>query len=202
MSVSTTYESLISVSRISQIANNCFTSGMDMHEIRRENLLELKGGMTLEALAVKIGTNAAYLSQILSPNMKGEIGSRLARRTEKAFERERGWLDHLHRKELSRYAISVGEVLDRQGLSPDEQERLASHLVNHIFALRGLMFDRRKPSSSTEPYPGDRRLNPFRPHSLGDTITFPKVDDLGPPSAGSKPPLKPTPRGSAGKRKK
>lgn len=47
-------------------------------------------------LAVKIGTNPAYLSQILSPNIKANLGHELARRIERCLELPFGWMDVPH----------------------------------------------------------------------------------------------------------
>lgn len=80
-----------------QLTNEDFARGMDISEIRRRNLLQLKGDETLVVFSKKVGTSAAYICQILSPNMRGEVGNRFARQIEKYLGLERGWMDHSHK---------------------------------------------------------------------------------------------------------
>lgn len=67
---------------------------MDIKEIRRANMVLLKGDGSLEALAEKVGTAATYLSQI---NTGGRaMGAALARQFEKKLRKPRGWMDAMH----------------------------------------------------------------------------------------------------------
>lgn len=84
---------------ISQTDKKLLNEGMDVKEIRRENLRALLNEFgTATALASAAGTDAAYLSQIKSTKTKREIGDNLARRLEKAANKDRGWMDQLHRQ--------------------------------------------------------------------------------------------------------
>lgn len=93
-------QGLISNMLISQKAKAVFNWRMDIKEIRRANLRLLIVEFGTQAkLAVASGTEAAYISQILSDKTKREIGDDLARRLEKASKKPHGWLDHSHTEE-------------------------------------------------------------------------------------------------------
>lgn len=70
-------------------------AAMDIKEIRRENLKALLAECygSQKALADKVGTAPAYISQILAENGKRNVGDELARKAEAAFNRPRGWMD-------------------------------------------------------------------------------------------------------------
>ena len=84
---------------ISLGANARFHERMDVKEIRRENLAALvsKRG-SRKPLAEAIGTDPAYISQLLSDKTKADMGHQLARRIEKALGKPRGWMDRSHRE--------------------------------------------------------------------------------------------------------
>lgn len=67
-------------------------------EIRLRNLLLLieRSGMSKGALALKIETSPAYISQILSTKSKRSMGDFVARNIEIAFNMPKGWMDSLH----------------------------------------------------------------------------------------------------------
>ncbi|MDA8093714.1 MAG: LexA family transcriptional regulator [Betaproteobacteria bacterium] len=67
---------------------------MDTKQIRKLNLATLvtREG-TQEALAEKVGTDAAYLSQILGEKGKARVGDRLALKIEKAYGMVKGAMD-------------------------------------------------------------------------------------------------------------
>ncbi len=70
---------------------------MESKEIRLINLRKLlKEAKTAAWLAKTAKTSPAYISQILSPRSKGNIGDKLARKLEKATGKPKGWLDSLH----------------------------------------------------------------------------------------------------------
>lgn len=74
---------------ISQNADKANHAGMDVRNIRRANLAALvrtHGGN--KPLADAIGTDAAYISQMLSSKTKADMGHMLARRIEKAKNRK------------------------------------------------------------------------------------------------------------------
>lgn len=84
-------------SSISCGANTGFTWNMDIKQIRRSNMLALIGGeKTKAAFARKVGTEPAYISQILSTKTKADIGDVVARAIEKAYGLDYGWMDHEH----------------------------------------------------------------------------------------------------------
>lgn len=89
-----TPDSDCSISRNADKANH---AGMDVRTIRRANLAALvraHGGN--KPLADAIGTDAAYISQLLSNKTKADMGHMLARRIEKALDLEPGWMDQPH----------------------------------------------------------------------------------------------------------
>ena len=85
---------------ISANANNGFYAGMDVREIRRENLAELvRAHRGNKALADAIDTDPAYISQLLSTKTKADMGHSLARRIEQALDLPGGWMDQGHANE-------------------------------------------------------------------------------------------------------
>lgn len=82
---------------ISLRANARLHSGMDVRDIRRRNLAALvtkHGGN--KALADATGTDPAYISQLLSPRIKANLGHELARRIESRLQLPAGWMDQPH----------------------------------------------------------------------------------------------------------
>lgn len=80
---------------------SCFTkfrfNGLvDIKQIRRRNLLSLIGEGTRAAFASRVGTDPAYISQILSQKTKADVGDKLARAIEDAYRLPFGWMDHDH----------------------------------------------------------------------------------------------------------
>jgi transcriptional regulator with XRE-family HTH domain len=70
---------------------------MEIKEVRRENLRTLvHRAAGQSALARKMGTSPAYISQILSKKSRGEVGDVFARELEKAFDLEELWMDTDH----------------------------------------------------------------------------------------------------------
>lgn len=68
---------------------------MDIHEIRKSNLVSLIGKRRKGACAEKWGMSAAHLSQILSDKTSKNLGDDVARRIEAKEGLDRGWLDKL-----------------------------------------------------------------------------------------------------------
>lgn len=90
---------------------------MDASEIRRANLRALLATQrdtlpTLEAFALRVGTSAAYLSQMLGPTPSRAPGANFCRKVEEAMELDRGYLD----RDQSAAAFDV--------LSPEARELL------------------------------------------------------------------------------
>ncbi len=82
---------------ISRFANPGFNFRMDIKQIRRGNMLALiEREPSKAAFARKVGTDPAYISQILSTKTKAEVGNDLARAIEAAYELPHGWMDQEH----------------------------------------------------------------------------------------------------------
>jgi len=85
---------------------------MDVKQIRKANLHRLiaEAGTTSE-LVRRTGTNPSYLSQIVGPNGKRDVGDHLARELEGKLGKPYGWMDHDH----------------TNAVSPDEQDMLETY---------------------------------------------------------------------------
>lgn len=69
----------------------------DIKQIRRSNMLELIGREPSKvAFARNVGTDPAYISQLLSDKTHAEIGDAFARKVEKAYTLPHGWMDNVH----------------------------------------------------------------------------------------------------------
>lgn len=71
---------------------------MDATDIRLANLRAVlaryrAGGHTVEEFAYKVGTNAAYISQMLGAKAVRKPGSKFCRKVEAAMELDHGFLD-------------------------------------------------------------------------------------------------------------
>ena len=87
----------LSHASISRGANFGFHAGMDISEIRRSNLRALVrkyGGQA--KLGELVDTDPAYISQLLSPRTRADMGNRFARKVEERLNLARGWLDQPH----------------------------------------------------------------------------------------------------------
>lgn len=70
---------------------------IDIKEVRRENLRTLvQQAAGQAAFARKVGTSSAYISQVLSKTVRGEVGDQFARKIEAALSLEPLWLDTDH----------------------------------------------------------------------------------------------------------
>ncbi|MBF0446565.1 MAG: helix-turn-helix transcriptional regulator [Magnetococcales bacterium] len=79
----------------------------EISQERRQKLAKLilqEGSQS--AVARKIGTDPSYLSQIMSPKGRRNVGELLARRIEKTYNKEPGWMDRPD------YALPYREVDD------------------------------------------------------------------------------------------
>lgn len=76
---------------------------MDIKQIRRANLALLKAEVygSQKALADKLSSSPAYISQILTEKATREVGNSLARRAELAFDKPPGWMDKDHSREAA-----------------------------------------------------------------------------------------------------
>lgn len=67
---------------------------MDVNTVRRANLQRLvQEAGSIKAFAEKVGTDASYISAVLSTNIGRNAGDQLMRRVEKAYKLESGSLD-------------------------------------------------------------------------------------------------------------
>ncbi|EKS1202955.1 helix-turn-helix domain-containing protein [Enterobacter bugandensis] len=101
---------------------------MDIKDIRRTNLryqqnLAIRSGITKADFAEKVGTSPSTLSQILGEKAVRNLGDDLARKIELNLNLPHGWLDQLH-PELEE-AESRGEAKIIGGIEPwDNQTSL------------------------------------------------------------------------------
>jgi SOS-response transcriptional repressor LexA len=82
---------------------------MDVRQTRRNNLAALLAARgARKALAEAVDSDPAYLSQLLSPRIKADMGHDLARRIERALGKPPGWMDQPH-DDAPRVAEPAGE---------------------------------------------------------------------------------------------
>ncbi len=84
----------LSRASISRGANFGFHAGMEISDVRRANLRKLVreyGGQA--KLGDRIDTDPAYISQLLSPRTRADMGNRFARKVEARLNLPRGWMD-------------------------------------------------------------------------------------------------------------
>lgn len=75
---------------------------MDAKNYRKLNALLLaKQVGSVSALAALAGSSQSYLSQIIGPNGKREMGDDIARRLEYVMQKEHGWMDAPHIEEVN-----------------------------------------------------------------------------------------------------
>lgn len=87
----------LSGASISRHTNNACNPGMDVRQIRRDNLRELvRRYGTQAALAERIGTSPAYISQLLSTRVRANVGHAMARQIEALLALAPGWMDVVH----------------------------------------------------------------------------------------------------------
>lgn len=100
---------------------------VDIKQIRRSNMLTLiKREKTKAAFARKVGTDPAYISQILSVKTKAEVGSDLARGIEAAYKLPHGWMDREHGQEDRLVPDDLSTAWDY--LLPDERAELEADI--------------------------------------------------------------------------
>ena len=94
-------------------------------EIRLENaraLIDEAGGRP--QMAKRLGMSESQLGQIIGPNPKRNIGPAMARRIERAFSLERGWLD-LEQKTNGNGSSAPGTL---RAMQIQEALRILNHL--------------------------------------------------------------------------
>jgi SOS-response transcriptional repressor LexA len=108
---------------------------MDAKQIRRANLASIiaKEGKAA-AVAEKVGTAAAYLSQILSGKTKANVGDDLARRVETAYGKPYGWMDERHHKNLADPIYMAQQAENAGNVSPGPDLRGKVPLISWVQA--------------------------------------------------------------------
>ncbi len=95
---------------------------MDVYQARLDNLLTLLAREgEVQHLANKIGTPPAYISQITSHKTKRHMGAVLARKIERAYNLQRGWMDVPHGQDDAE-AFALAKKI--ACLSPDRRAAL------------------------------------------------------------------------------
>jgi len=85
---------MFSVKSIYQFANNTQNESMDSKTIRKNNLLLLiKHANSSAEVARRADTSPAVISQIISNKAVRNVGDTLARKIEKGFNLQHGWMD-------------------------------------------------------------------------------------------------------------
>jgi hypothetical protein len=90
---------------------------MDSASIRRENLRTLRRELGTNVVLDRLDMTKQLLSHYIGKNPKKQIGDDLARRVEVAFEKDYGWMDHLH----GQYGDIVQNIVDFAMSLPPEQ---------------------------------------------------------------------------------
>lgn len=146
---------------------------MAIRHVRRENmrfLVEKAGSQT--EFARRVGTSAAYVSQVLSEKSRGDVGNRFAVAIEKAFDLKTGWLDDDHSEDRSKKGVSllsdaeVVEIPNMLNVRADKREFVPCQVEpkNRTFAYK-ITSDQMQPiipaaavlicEPDFEPAPGD-----------------------------------------------
>lgn len=112
-----------------------FNSRVNRKEIRLNNLRKLIGEAKSAAeLARKVGTDPAYLSQLVNrvPTPKGTIrgvGDVLVDRLEKAMGKPTGWMDQDHSKAKTEYSERERMIMEMfRGLSEEGKKDIQRHI--------------------------------------------------------------------------
>jgi len=109
---------------------------MDVRQIRRGNMLALiNGEKTKAAFARKVGTDPAYISQILSTKTRAEVGNDLARAIEGAYGLPYGWMDHEH-QEAKQEEIEQGVVAEFSSVYLSSTEEGRAFLRGAVAAVK------------------------------------------------------------------
>lgn len=142
-----------SSSPISHFANGGDNTKVDAKTNRRNNLralVEQLGGQV--ELAKAVGTDAAYLSQILGDWKGRGLGPKLARRIEVALSKPMGWLDQAHDQrpvptEVSVHGISVSPESAQLAA---EIEKLSQPMRTALFQIIHALVAQQKISERSE----------------------------------------------------
>lgn len=92
---------------------------MNVKEIRKANLKALSNSIGgISALAERIGRSQSQISHIIGKNPVRNIGSRMAKEIEKAFDKPEGWLDNIHDNLSEQPHIDYGFLKNIPGMAP------------------------------------------------------------------------------------
>lgn len=145
-----------SVAYIPALLRRRFNRAMDSKEIRKINLQALlkESKLTQAKFADKVGTDGAYISQIISRTIKANVGDDLARRIENAFQKHRGWMDTLDHS--GQRDFETDQLLkDFEAMPVGLREhiaRKASELRKFADALPGYVKNSLKPPDDPQSY--------------------------------------------------
>lgn len=138
---------------ISRFTKTGFNSRVDIKQIRRSNMLTLiEREKTRAAFARKVGTDPAYISQILSEKTKADVGNDLARGIEVAYGLPHGWMDREHGQADLPIPNELAVAWDY--LLPDERAELEADIKRraaHNKAVGEMLAA--KPVAETKPPP-------------------------------------------------
>lgn len=86
------------------------------------------------AFARKVGTDPAYISQILSTKTKADIGNELARAIEEAHKLPYGWMDHEH--QAAKEEADQGIVAEFSAVYMNSTDEGRAFLRNAVAAVK------------------------------------------------------------------
>ncbi|MGU9749278.1 S24 family peptidase, partial [Pseudomonas aeruginosa] len=123
------------------LLKNGILAGMDIYEIRKQNLIRLIGSQRKSACAERWEMSPAHLSQILSDKTKKNLGDDVARRIEALQGLARGWMDLPHEK-LSEPAVPIeaeliGPISAWDDETPLEDDEVAVPLLKDVEVAAG-----------------------------------------------------------------
>jgi hypothetical protein len=98
------------VKKMDDIVTTTTTTNSDISRLNARYLAESAGGF--KQFGDKVGLTNARVSQLIGKNPSRNIGTRVARRIEVAFDKPRGWIDQHHDKN-GLTALSAAAMNDR-----------------------------------------------------------------------------------------
>lgn len=128
-----------SIQRILRRAKSRFNDPMDIKQIRKANMRKLMAGEKSQlAFAAKVGTNPAYLSQILSDKTKANVGDELARNIELAYMLEHGWMDNPHEAKPDASEAPTALSAMWELLTPEQQNDFIGQIQKQVDENRAI----------------------------------------------------------------
>ena len=117
---------------------------MDIDEIRRRNLafiVQTQYGGVDRQFGLDVGLSASYVSRIFSKNAtsKRAVGSKLARRIEKAMRKPSGWLDtpqwEAAKPDDNRLLVSIIQSVENSTKDIELDDNSKAELIASLFRL-------------------------------------------------------------------